>query len=128
MMSFSRNLTYLLLLSVVMLPLFVTYSKSSMDCALLQTLTNLIRSLVCVTLIPVLLTPLFAACRFPSHVLTHTLLRFGNTYPKPLLSLLPSKPSDLPSIPISCSQLCFWLFPGILFCSFCVFGMLLSFL
>ena len=126
-MSFSRNLTYQLLLSVVMLPLFVTCSKSSMACAHLPTPTDPIPVPVCVTLIPVLLTPLFAVCLFQSLPFTHTLPPFGITCPKPLLSPLLSKPSNWPSTPTFFSQFCFCLFPAILFCCFCLFGMFFYF-
>ena len=124
MMSFSRNLTYQLLLSVVMLPLFVTCSKSSMACAHLPTPTDPISVPVCVTKIPVLLTPPF--CRlFQSHLFTHTLPPSGITCPKPLLSPLPSKPSNRLSTPTLTSFEC--LFPATLFCFFCLFGMFLYF-
>ena len=70
--------------------------------------------------------PLFAVCLFQSHLFTHT-LPSGITCPKPLLSPLPSKPSNWSSTPTFFSQFCLCLFPAILFCFFCLFAIFFYF-
>ena len=59
--------------------------------------------------------PLFAVFLFQSYLFTHTPPLSGLTCPKPLLSPLPSKPSNWPSTLTFFSQFCLCIFPAILF-------------